>query len=580
MQTMDMLPSPAGSYDGQRGDIILLVCLGSGGYQRTIYETRDNGKTRVLSESGYVFDAIVSKEKPNKMLFIGTSGSGWKSLMEWYGKAENADVSMTDLLKETQEGDLYAKYLGAGSESSDLLCRDMEKYIEAKAGFEKVKTAIVPFGLNGDEHSEYFETLRAALDTLIDKGRRTNIILDVSNGFRSIPLFIMVLVKYITLIRRQEIRFSAYYGMFEAKTKDEDGTFHTPLVDLQLVADLTDWVNAISEFQNFGSVKMLIRCLEREQWLENEKDKKGHGGQIGQMIQALRQLEYGSNSNNLYYLQESIEFLSAVNVGSMDFLSEASRMMLKTVVSDFGRRYDRFTAYRGREKDHPFHYAYFQLRLAEMYCQQGKYSAASIALGEGVTTYMLEQYDPKAVRYLKEIRETEGEEGYVKHLFNFAFRDNPNNRKSSYPAEARPELTSCWGKWASDAGGKDGYYSGKYGVDFERDFTLQMAFDEKDHFGLELLLNRIKVMLRNVGAHGLYGDYDNSTPTGMYENLGEQHDYLQNIEQWLSVSVNSILKDMNRHDQTIKYQEDKPALPFRLYEYYGQADRKKLWNGV
>ena len=97
------------------------------------------------------------------------------------------------------------------------------------------------------------------------------------------------------MINRSEIKYSMYYGMFEARKGS-----NTPLVDLSAVSELTDWVNAISEFQSLGSVKGLCECLNREVGKQSDKVKQD---QIKYVIRQFEQFDCAWNVNNLYYLE-------------------------------------------------------------------------------------------------------------------------------------------------------------------------------------------------------------------------------------------------------------------------------------
>ena len=94
------------------------------------------------------------------------------------------------------------------------------------------------------------------------KNRKSiRIILDISNGFRSIPLYMMMFIRYVGAISNEKITYTIYYGMFDARNRKKNTT---PLVELSTVSELTDWMNAISEFRSMGSVKKLYQCLNME----------------------------------------------------------------------------------------------------------------------------------------------------------------------------------------------------------------------------------------------------------------------------------------------------------------------------
>ena len=566
-------PALAGTYEENREDIILVTCLGTGGYQMTNYVNMEEDKLSSLSISGYAFDAVVSKEKPNKIIFVGTNESGWKELIEkWYAliadKTSSADIYFNGIRALGS----YAGILTSGGDSKKTLCEKIEQYIQDKAGFEKVKAAITPYGRNNKELAEYFDVLANALKDMVDRKRKTRIIFDISNGFRSMPMFIMMLVKYIGLIQHREIRYLAYYGMFEGKIWNAN-EYCTPLVNMNMITDLTDWVNAINEFQNFGSVKTLYRCLE------NEKDSMTSENQdkIDKLIKTLQRFEYGTNANNLSYIDESVREIEKWDCATFNFLSQAAQMILQTLANDFNYRFKRFL--EGNYQNTPFYYAYFQIKLAQMFTEQRKYGPASVMLGEGVTTYLIEQYDTNVMKVLKGLQLSDDE--YKKLLFNYKLRDrveivkdNPlldnayaskiNNilgvskeeerkdRLTKRLIDQKGEKIGIWGYINREK--IKGYFESKYGSEYEQTMTLEEAEKEKEHFSLELLLGIIKEQLRNTNAHGLYGGNENL-------------ELMADSGRWLMTCINSILADMNNHTHDIEYDDQEMILPFKIHTF-------------
>ena len=84
------------------------------------------------------------------------------------------------------------------------------------ARFEKVKIAIIPNGSSEEQLNEYFNILFEAFNQILDKEKNTRIIFDISNGFRSIPLYMMMFIRYVGMISNKKISYTVYYGMFDA----------------------------------------------------------------------------------------------------------------------------------------------------------------------------------------------------------------------------------------------------------------------------------------------------------------------------------------------------------------------------
>ena len=347
-------------------DKILITQLGKGGYKDTIYVYPDNNGSK---KTGYAFDAVVDKENPNKLLLIGTSGSGWSGVLDWYslGLSDERRIQADKIRKKLSENEPFTDW------------QSIERFIREAGNFEIVKIAIVEPGSTQEQLEEYPEILLNAFKDIVDEKRNTKIIFDISNGFRSMPLYITMFVRYAGLINRSEIEYSMYYGMYEASTNQG-----TPLVDLSAVSELTDWVNAISEFQSLGSVKGLCECLNREVGKQSDQEMQK---QIKYVIRQFEQFDCAWNVNNLYYLETGIKQISTLDTKDLP-VSETAKLMLNSLRDEFSRRF---------KKKEKYNYSWLLIRLSELFTEQGRYGVAAVALQEGFVTYIMERYLKKKI---------------------------------------------------------------------------------------------------------------------------------------------------------------------------------------
>lgn len=366
----------------EKRDTILITPLGAGGYQNTVYI--DERKEKIAT-TGYAFDAVIKKENPNKLLFIGTSKSNWSGVLKWY----SLDLSENG----KQEGEKIAeKLLAKDVTRSDW--KQAEKFVRNAGGFEKVNMAIIPNGSTEEQLKEYFNILFESFHEILDKNRDTKIIFDISNGFRSIPLYMMMFIRYVGMISKKKISYTVYYGMFDAREKNA-----TPLVNLTTISELTEWINAISEFRSFGSVKKLYECLELE---KNDHNKK----QVDRIIKEFENFNYALNSNNLYYLEKGIKYIAELDIENLS-LSNQAILMLSDLKADFASRFD--------NKNKMYPRARILIKLSQLFTEWGRYGAAAVSLQESIITYIMERY----VRTY--LMETEGcnEEEYNDYIQNY-----------------------------------------------------------------------------------------------------------------------------------------------------------------
>lgn len=355
------------SSKAENGDKILITQLGKGGYLNTNYVNKDG---KPIASTGYAFDAVVKKTNPNKLLLIGTKTSGWSEVLEWYS------LHLSE--EKKAEADRLGKQI-VDRKGENIDWKLVEEFIRKEAHFEQVRIAIVEPGSTQEELEEYPKRLLNALEDVVDKKKNIEIIFDISNGFRSMPLYITMFVRYAGMISRSEIKYSMYYGMFEARKGSS-----TPLVNLSTVSELTDWVNAISEFQSLGSVKGLCECLNREVGKQSDQAKQK---QIKYVIRQFEQFDCAWNVNNLYYLETGIKQISTLDTKDLP-VSETAKLMLNSLRDEFSRRF---------KKKEKYNYSWLLIRLSELFTEQGRYGVAAVALQEGFVTYIMERYLKKKI---------------------------------------------------------------------------------------------------------------------------------------------------------------------------------------
>ena len=355
------------SSKAENGDKILITQLGKGGYLNTNYVNKDG---KLIASTGYAFDAVVKKTNPNKLLLIGTKTSGWSEVLEWYS------LHLSE--EKKAEADRLGKQI-VDRKGENIDWKLVEEFIRKEAHFEQVRIAIVEPGSTQEELEEYPKRLLNALEDVVDKKKNIEIIFDISNGFRSMPLYITMFVRYAGMISRSEIKYSMYYGMFEARKGSS-----TPLVNLSTVSELTDWVNAISEFQSLGSVKGLCECLNREVGKQSDQEMQK---QIKYVIRQFEQFDCAWNVNNLYYLETGIKQISTLDTKDLP-VSETAKLMLNSLRDEFSRRF---------KKKEKYNYSWLLIRLSELFTEQGRYGVAAVALQEGFVTYIMERYLKKKI---------------------------------------------------------------------------------------------------------------------------------------------------------------------------------------
>jgi len=215
----------------------IVTFLGLGQYQSCIYEL-DGRRT---SETA-MHDAatVIATGEPTSIIVIGTQ-EVWE---KWFA----ADARYTTLLAEA--------------------CP-----LPTRVGFQ-----LIPHGRTEEERWAIFEAIRRCLSTrpLDDPTPRqedvplawtepeapTELILDVTHGFRSQPVFGMAVAGYVnSQLRRDDrkIDLRILYALFEP------GVPLTPVLDLTQLLDVMVWDHAIDSLQRHGRADDLERLLDAQQ---------------------------------------------------------------------------------------------------------------------------------------------------------------------------------------------------------------------------------------------------------------------------------------------------------------------------
>ena len=121
----------------------------------------------------------------------------------------------------------------------------------------------LPLGLSTDEIWQLFEQLYQCLE------EGDEVYLDITNGFRSLPMLLMVLLDYAKALKNIHVQ-KIFYGAFEATrpnfqvTKDYPQTASSiaPILDLTSLTALQDWTAAAADFRLYGKTNRLQKLSE------------------------------------------------------------------------------------------------------------------------------------------------------------------------------------------------------------------------------------------------------------------------------------------------------------------------------
>jgi len=203
---------------------ILLSFLGNNRYQKCCYTTA-TFKSPVVR---FFQEALVQMLSPN------------------WTKQDQVFIFLTPAAeKNNWEGQFYE-----GRGLKQALSRYQQVSINAETA--------IPSGISEQEIWQLFERLYACLQP------NDEVYLDITHGFRSLPMLLMVLLDYAKALKNIQVK-KIYYGAFETlgpypkiqENYPNPADRIAPILDLTSFAALQDWTAAAADFKLYGKFNRL-----------------------------------------------------------------------------------------------------------------------------------------------------------------------------------------------------------------------------------------------------------------------------------------------------------------------------------
>lgn len=307
---------------------ILIASLGSGNYNPANYFFEDEIIRNALLPSELLIKVI----KPDRTYFVGTDKSAWNIADERFGQGS----------------------------------------------YQRIE---VPYGIHEKDWWQMLKNL-----TGIRILENDEIYLDITHGFRSLPLFSLLALIYFEKIHNAKAR-GVFYGMWEYPQKkviDGEEIDATPVVDLSPILRIKDWIEGYSLFRNFGDISIISSLVKNEPRAEDL---------AGRMINI-------SNAIGLNYIkdicrlseefEQSKDSLLSVIDDNFPPASLISHELFEVPGMFSGTEGEAFSA---------IHY-----RISQWYREHRRYTQCIILLAEIMLTFLVENIDKSKV-FDREFRE-------------------------------------------------------------------------------------------------------------------------------------------------------------------------------
>ena len=328
---------------------ILITSLGTGVAKKGQYNSARYKIEDKIYEERFIAKALYNHIKFDRIFMIGTCRSMWDVVYEAFGGKD-----------EDLQFKLYDKQEKGSLEKSDL--QVIETAWNENFGIKGSKTFIVDYGLNDNQLWNNFETYLQIAD-YIENG--DEIYLDITHSFRSLSLMSYIMLDFVKSMRQKQFTVEAiYYGMFEYVHEPSNTEKITPIINLKILFEISEWIKAISVFKNYGRAELVAERLN---------------------------VSYGADEVSKYFAR----FSEAVSIANLSAIKSYVNRM-KNKLSDFERSdsvimklvsKDLISFIKRMDKNGM---SDFQLEMAKWLCENKNYAMSYIALAESVVSKICE----------------------------------------------------------------------------------------------------------------------------------------------------------------------------------------------
>ncbi|MHB9922814.1 TIGR02221 family CRISPR-associated protein [Clostridium botulinum] len=159
--------------------------------------------------------------------------------------------------------------------------------LKESCGSIKIKDIDIPVGKDEEEIWDVFHII---LENINEKDE---IVFDITNGFRSIPMLVMVILNYAKALKNISLQ-GIYYGAYEARI-EKDGQTIAPVFDLTPFDSLLEWSEAVSLFLKYGNSEKIRELSTDKELIGRVKNRDSAAIKIKNFVEKLNDF-----TNNIY----------------------------------------------------------------------------------------------------------------------------------------------------------------------------------------------------------------------------------------------------------------------------------------
>lgn len=361
---------------------ILIAGIGGGEKRDGKYrETNYSLEGKVYENRSFIASVIEEHFKIDKTIFIGTVGSMWDNLYEYYCKKYNIDYD------EEYAMSLFETIVEANKDM-DISQLKIEKFNDIFNG--KIEGRVTKYGVDSEQIFDNFNIILNLQDTLKDGDE---VYIDITHSFRSNAMWMFLVMNFITDLMDKNIEIKMIsYGMFEIADRTSN---ITPIIDLNAFYKLLKWIKGAQSFKNYGNSYLLLDNIENE-----ELRKK------------LKTFSHAMNLNYIGTLKQNLNSLKKL-LPEIDEMKGPGKLLIPQIVREFVKEFD------GVKKDF-----ILQVRLAKWHHKQSRYAMAYININEAIKGYVADE--------LREFYPNKSEEELLDYARKWFFKLEPRVSRPNF----------------------------------------------------------------------------------------------------------------------------------------------------
>jgi len=205
-----------------------------GGYRKTPYTFPDGERTEPVAFLGWPLQRRLAADR---LVILGTPGSMWDHLFEGdFDLGDQAEAARLALVAAVEAKQVEDGHL-----------RPLTPLLEAKLGC-RVTLSLIPYCRDQAEQVTLLRILAASVK------RRDTVHLDVTHGFRHLPMLALLAALYLRQVKEADIA-GIWYGAYDPDTGQ------APVLDLSGVLRLADWLQAMAVYDRDGDYGVFAPLL-------------------------------------------------------------------------------------------------------------------------------------------------------------------------------------------------------------------------------------------------------------------------------------------------------------------------------